>query len=70
MLVFFVGPEIFIKIVNMIQTGISIDLCAIYDTCGAWTDDLADKLNAGDGLVGDLLPSIGGKPVEGELILL
>lgn len=29
MLVFFVGPEIFMKIVNMILSGISIDLCAI-----------------------------------------
>lgn len=32
-------------------------------------DPLAAKLNAGDGLVGDLLPSIGGIAVEGELML-
>lgn len=38
-------------------------------TCEDGTDDLADKLNAGDGLVGDLLPSIGGMAVDGELML-
>lgn len=38
-------------------------------TCDDDKDVLADRLNAGDGLVGDLLPSIGGIAVEGELML-
>lgn len=40
-----------------------------FRTCDDDKDVLADRLKAGDGLVGDRLPSIGGIAVEGELIL-
>lgn len=38
-------------------------------TCDDGNDVLADRLSAGDGLVGDRLPSTGGIAVEGELML-
>lgn len=48
---------------------IIFELFKHYRTCTDEIDPLADKLNAGDGLVGDLLPSIGGIAVEEELML-
>lgn len=46
-----------------------MSMIELFITCDDDKDVLADRLNAGDGLVGDRLPSIGGIAVEGELML-